>query len=76
MKTFSTPVLAALTLAATALALPSLSVARDKPAEFGAKPSALVPHHTSHHVYGAPIQPAIVGHRKPSHHPRAPKTSS
>jgi hypothetical protein len=63
-------------LAAVALAQPALSVASVKPADSGAKPkpSSFVPHpHTSHHVYGAPLQPAIVGHGKTSHSRHAPK---
>lgn len=38
------------------------------------KPSSFVPHpHTNNHVYGSPIQPAIVGHKKASHQKHAPK---
>jgi hypothetical protein len=58
-------------LAAIMLAQPLLA-AGDKPAD-SAKPSSFVPHpHTNHHVYGAPIEPAIVGHRS-AHHQSAPK---
>ena len=55
--------------AAILLAQPALS-ADDK----STAPSSFVPHpHTSHHVYGSPIQPAIVGHHsKTSHHKHAP----
>jgi len=54
-----------------------LSVAGAKPTDSGAKPNSYVPHpHTNHHVYGAPIQPAIVGHAKTSHHKHAPKKRS
>jgi hypothetical protein len=61
-------------LAAVTLLQPVLSVAGVKPPDSGAKPSSFVPHpHTSHHVYGAPIQPAIVGHGKTSHHKHVPK---
>jgi len=61
-------------LAAAMLVQPALSVAGDNPADSGAKPSSFVPHsHTNHHVYGAPIGPAIVGHAKISHHTHAPK---
>ena len=39
-----------------------------------AKPSSFVSHpHTNNHVYGSPIQPAIVGHRNTSHQKHAPK---
>jgi hypothetical protein len=61
-------------LAAVTLAQPALSVAGDKPSDTRAKPASFVPHtHTHHHVYGAPIQPAIVGHAKTSHRKQAPK---
>ena len=64
-------------LAAVTLAQPALSVAGDKPTNSGAKPNSYVPHsRKSHHVYGAPIQPAIVGHAKTSHHKHAPKKQS
>jgi hypothetical protein len=61
-------------LAAVMLVQPALSVAGDNPTNSGASPNSFVPHpHTNHHVYGAPIQPAIVGHAKTSHHKHAPK---
>ena len=63
-------------LAAVTLVQPALSVAGVNLADSGArpKPSSFVPHpHTSHHVYGAPLQPAIAGHGKTSHHRHAPK---
>jgi hypothetical protein len=64
-------------LAAVTLAQPALSVAGVKPTDSGAKPNSYVPHpHTHHHVYGAPIQPAIVGRAKTSHHKHAPKKRS
>jgi hypothetical protein len=64
-------------LAAVTLMHPTLSVAGDKPTDSGAKPSSFVPHpHTHHHVYGSPIQPAIVGHAKTSHHKHTPKKRS
>jgi len=45
-------------LAAAALTQPASSVAADKPTSY-------VPHpHSNHHVYGTPIQPAILGHAK------------
>jgi len=59
------------------LVQPGLSMAGDKPTDSGKKPSSYVPHpHTNHHVYGAPIQPAILGHTKTSHHKQAPKKRS
>jgi hypothetical protein len=64
-------------LAAVMLAQAALSVAGAKPTDSGAKPNSFVPqHHTNHHVYGAPIGPAIVGHRKTPHHKHAPKKQS
>jgi len=64
-------------LAAVTLVQPALSVAGDKPTDSCAKPSSFVPHpHTNHHVYGAPIGPAIVGHRTTPHHKHAPKKQS
>jgi hypothetical protein len=60
----------AITVLAAVLVQPALSVAGDKPSSF-------VPHpHTNHHVYGAPIEPALVGHTKTSHHKHAPKKRS
>ena len=47
------------------LVQPALSMADDKPNAAGEKPASFVPHpHTKHHVYGSPIGPAIVGHKK------------
>jgi hypothetical protein len=64
-------------LAAVALLQPALSVAGDKPTDSRAKPNSYVPHHhASHHVYGAPIGPPIVGHGKTPHHKHAPKKRS
>jgi hypothetical protein len=60
--------LAVTVLAAITLVQPALSVAGDRATDSRAKPSSFVPHpHTTHHVYGAPIQHAIVGHAKISH---------
>jgi hypothetical protein len=60
----------AITVLAAILVQPAVSVAGDKPSSF-------VPHpHTNNHVYGAPIQPALVGHRKTSHHKHPPKMRS
>lgn len=67
----------AITVLAAALMQPARSVAGDNPTSSGAKPNSFVPHpHTNHHVYGAPIPPAIVGHGKTSHHKQAPKKRS
>src|SRR5260370_41830471 len=64
-------------LTAVTLVQPALSVAGDKPTDSAAKPNSFVPQpHTNHHVYGATIQPAIVGHAKTSHHKHAPKKRS
>jgi hypothetical protein len=60
-------------LAAITLMQPAPSVAGDKATESRAKPSSFVPHpHTNRHVYGAPIQPAIV-RPKTSHTKATPK---
>jgi hypothetical protein len=72
MKKFSTIVLAAVTFG-----LPILVLAGDKPTASGAKSSSFVPHpHARNHVYGSPIQPAIVGHRKTSHQKHTPPKRS
>jgi hypothetical protein len=72
MTRFATIVLAAVTLLQ-----PAWSVAGDKGTDSRAKPNSLVPHpHTNTHVYGAPIQPAIVGHAKTSHHKQTLKKRS
>jgi hypothetical protein len=64
-------------LTAVTLVQPALSVAGVNLTDSGAKPNSYVPHpHTHHHVYGAPIQPAIMGHAKTSHHKHAPKKRS
>jgi hypothetical protein len=56
------------------LAQPALSVAGDYPTDPAAKTSSFVPHpRTNHHVYGAPIGPAIVHRRKTAHHEHSPK---
>lgn len=50
---------AIIVLAAVTLVQPALS---------GTKPNSFVPHgHTNQHVYGSPIQPAILGHAKTNH---------
>jgi len=70
MKQFAIIVLAAV------LMQPALSAA-DKSTDTRAKPSSFVPHpHSNSHVYGAPIQPAIMGHSKSSHHKHVPKKPS
>lgn len=73
MRKFAITVLAAVTLVQ-----PALSVAGDNPTVSGTKPNSFVPHpHTTHHIYGAPIPPPIVGHHaKTSHHKHAPKKRS
>jgi len=72
MKKFAIIVLAAVTLMQSAM-----SVAGDKSTDSRTKPTSFVPHpHTNTHVYGAPIQPAIVGHAKTSHHKQTPKKRS
>jgi len=64
-------------LAAIALAGPSLSVADGKPPDSGSKPSSYTPQpHTNRHIYGAPIQPAIVGHANTSRHKHAKRKAT
>lgn len=61
-------------LAAAVLMQPALSVAGDAPAASGANSSSFVPHaHTQQHIYGSPIQPAIVGRAKTAHHKSTPR---
>jgi hypothetical protein len=67
--------LALAVLAAVTLVQPALSAAGATDSRV--KPNSFVPHpHTNHHVYGSPIQPAIVGHAKTSHHKHTPKKRS
>jgi hypothetical protein len=68
----------ALTLsAALALAQPVSRAGADTPRTARAKPSSFVPHAaTTRHVYGAPIEPAIVGHIKHSRGKRKPQRPS
>jgi hypothetical protein len=71
MKQLASIALAALLMQST------LSVAGDKSTDSRPKPSSFVPHpHANSHVYGAPIQPALVGHAKTSHHTPTPKKQS
>ena len=59
-------------LAAIAHTEPALSIASGTSTESRSKPNSYAPQpHTNRHVYGAPIEPAIVGHAKTSHHKRA-----
>jgi hypothetical protein len=44
------------------------ATAADTPHPSSSKPSSYSPRHSKSRVYGAPIQPPIVGHRKPGHH--------
>lgn len=61
----------ALAVAALMQSMPSVASAAT---DSHTKPSSFVPHpHTNNHVYGSPIQPAIVGHRKASHQKHVPK---
>jgi hypothetical protein len=58
--------LATACLAATTLAHSSLTLAASTPADTHALPSAYAPRpHGGSHVYGAPIDPPIVGHAAP-----------
>jgi hypothetical protein len=65
-------VLATVTLVQSALSLDS-----DELNGAGRRPSSFVPRrHANHHVYGAPIQSAIVGHGRTSNHRHASKKAS
>lgn len=67
---------AIIVLAAAALMQSAPSVAADK-SDAPPKPSSFVPHaHTNSHVYGSPIQPAVVSHSSVSHHKHTPKKRS
>ena len=56
-------------LAAIALAGSAMSTLRAEPANSRSNPSSFAPQsHSNGHVYGAPIEPPIVGHAKTSHH--------
>jgi len=44
------------------------ATAADAPHPSSSKPSSYAPRHSKSRVYGAPIQPPIVGHRKSGHH--------
>jgi hypothetical protein len=64
----------AVMLSAFVLTQSAGAVAGDQSAAPRAKPSSFVPHpRTNSHVYGAPIQSAIVGHAKTSHQKLKPK---
>jgi hypothetical protein len=64
---------AVIVLALVALMHSTLSVAGTA-TDSQPKPSSFVPHpRTNNHVYGSPIGPAVVGHRKTSHQKHAPK---
>ena len=64
-------------LAAIALAGSTVSVASGEPVNSGSKPSSLAPQpHSNNHIYGAPIEPPIVGHAKASHHNQVQKKRS
>ncbi len=72
MNKFVLIVLATFTLMAS-----GLSVAGDKTTDAPAKSSSFVPHpHTSRHVYGTPIQPAVVSHARTSPHKQTSKKRS
>jgi hypothetical protein len=72
MRKFAIAVLAAVTFVQ-----PALTYAGDKPNGSHAAPTSFVPNpHAQSHVYGTPIQPAIVGHAKTSHQKHTPKKRS
>jgi hypothetical protein len=72
MRKFAIAVLAAVTLV-----LSALTYAGDKANGSHAAPNSFVPNpHAHSHVYGSPIQPAIVGHAKTSHQKHTSKKRS
>lgn len=72
MPKFAMTILAALTLVQ-----PALSVADVAPHGIRPRPSSFVPHaHANLHVYGTPIEPAIVGHANHAHPKHGPSKPS
>jgi hypothetical protein len=68
---------AIIALAALTFGLPIMVVAGNNPPTSGAKPNSFVPHpHAHNRVYGSPIPPAIVGHRKTAHQKHTPPKRS
>jgi hypothetical protein len=64
-------------LAAIALAGSAVAAASGEPIASGSKPSSYAPQpHSNDHIYGAPIEPPIVGHAKASHHNHVEKKRS
>jgi hypothetical protein len=61
-------------LTVAALTQSAMALAGTQSTDSRAKPSSFVPHpHTSSHVYGTPIHPAVVGHTSVSRHKQTPK---
>lgn len=72
MTNIAITVLAAITLAGS-----TVSVASGEPIHSGSKPSSFAPQpHSNDHIYGAPIEPPIVGHARASHHNHVQKKRS
>jgi len=72
MAKIAITVLAAVTLAGSAV-----SAASGGPIASGSKPSSYAPQpHSNDHIYGAPIEPPIVGHANVSHHSHVQKRRS
>jgi len=72
MTKIAITVLAAITLAGS-----TVSVASGEPINSRSKPSSFAPQpHSNDHIYGAPIEPPIVGHAKASHHNHVQKKRS
>ena len=71
MKAMATAALAALIVMISVPALPG-----DAPKSSGSKVSSYAPQaHNKRRVYGAPIQPPIMGHRKSAHHKQGQKSA-
>ena len=72
MSKIAITVLAAITLAGS-----TVSAASGAPIDSGSKPSSFAPQpHSNDHIYGAPIEPPIVGHAKAPHHNHVQKKQS
>jgi hypothetical protein len=71
----------AIATAAWAAIILTFSIGATAADRASSKPSSYAPRHSKSRVYGAPIQPPIVGHRKPGHHKatsptKRPKTTA
>ena len=64
-------------LAAITFAGSTVCVASGEPIDSGSKPSSFAPQpHSNDHIYGAPIEPPILGHSKSTYHTHVQKKRS